>query len=118
MPSPVIPFFLHPPAQWVSAMERSSGSDCREDDSSDTSDLTSHQKDCGEFIKIIICKALRADSDPSPYFLPDRKYRDAHMLNEFPDMGGRADGDVADVIIENEMVEDSEEEVDTGEVRQ
>ena len=33
-------------------------------------------------------------------------------------MGGQADGDVDDVIIENHMVEDSEEEVDTGEVRQ
>ena len=33
-------------------------------------------------------------------------------------MGGQADGEVDDVIIENEMVEDSEEEIDTGEVRQ
>ena len=55
-----------------------------------------------------------------------RRYRDAHLKSEFHDMSLRNDAAVfeeeeegdASLVMANRLVSDSEEEIDTGEVRQ
>ena len=67
------------------------------------------------------------DELPHTHTHPCRRYRDAHLKTEFDDMALRNDSAIFDeeeeegddsLVVANRLVSDSEEEINTGEVRQ